>query len=214
MKQLAVFVSGNGSNLQAIIDAIESGRLQGVRIAVVVCNHKSAYGLERAVKHGIPTIYHPWQPYAHAGLTREDYDRDLVAKLQAYPLDLIVLAGWMRIFSMAFLSQYRAVLNIHPALPGTFPGTHAIQDAWEAFGRGDIQHTGVMVHWAPDEAVDAGPVVRSAIVPIYPADTLEELTERVHGVEHDLYVRAIAEVLEVPLLDGAPREGSKDGVTA
>ncbi|MHB1318329.1 MAG: phosphoribosylglycinamide formyltransferase [Anaerolineae bacterium] len=203
MKYLAVFVSGTGTNLQAIIDAIESGRLQNTRISVVVCNKKAAQGLERAKRHVIPTIYLPYLPYRQKGLSREDYDRDLTAKLSAYPVDLVVLAGWMRIFSLEFLRRYPNVVNIHPALPGTFPGMHAIAEAFEAFQRGEITETGVMVHWAPDEAVDSGPVVISQPVPIYHTDTLETLEARVHGVEHDLYVRAIALVLGVELRETA-----------
>jgi formyltetrahydrofolate-dependent phosphoribosylglycinamide formyltransferase len=199
MKHLAVFISGTGTNLQAIIDAIESGRLQGTRISVVVCNRKAAPGLERARQHNIPTVYLPYLPYRQDGLSREDYDRDLIARLEAYPVDLVVLAGWMRIFSMAFLRRYPRVLNIHPALPGTYPGMHAVAEAFDAYRRGEITHTGVMVHWAPDESVDSGPVVVSEAVPIYSSDTLETLEARVHSVEHDLYVRAIAEVLEVGL---------------
>jgi formyltetrahydrofolate-dependent phosphoribosylglycinamide formyltransferase len=199
MKYLAVFVSGTGTNLQAIIDAIESGRLQDTRISVVVCNKKAAQGLERAKQHNIPTIYLPYLPYRQQGLSREDYDRDLTARLGDFPVDLVVLAGWMRIFSLEFLRRYPHVLNIHPALPGTFPGMHAIAEAYEAYQRGEIAETGVMVHWAPDEAVDSGPVVMSQPVAIYPSDTLETLEARVHNVEHDLYVRAIAHVLDVEL---------------
>lgn len=126
MKYLAMLASGNGSNLQAIIDAIESGRLPGVRISVVVADHRDAYALQRAQKHGLPTLYHPFLPYRRANRSREEYDADLAKKLSTYPVDLVVLAGWMRIFSHAFLAHYPTVLNIHPALPGTFPGTHSI----------------------------------------------------------------------------------------
>jgi phosphoribosylglycinamide formyltransferase-1 len=199
MKHLAVFISGTGTNLQAIIDAIESGRLQGTGISVVVCNRKAAPGLERARQHDIPTVYLPYLPYRQQGLSREDYDRDLIARLEAFPVDLVVLAGWMRIFSIEFLRRYPRVLNIHPALPGTFPGMHAIAEAFEAYQRGEITHTGVMVHWAPDESVDSGPVVISEAVPIYADDTLEALEARVHSVEHELYVRAIAQILDVRL---------------
>lgn len=196
MKQLAVLVSGNGSNLQAIIDATESGRLPETRVAVVVSNRKAAYALERAKKHGIPTIYHPLLPYRNAGRSREAYDADLAAKLSAYPLDLVVMAGWMHVFSMAFLKHYpRRVINIHPALPGMFPGVDAIARAYEAFQRGEIAHTGVMIHYAPDEGVDVGPVIAQRVVPIYPQDTLHDLEQRVHAVEHELYIETIAQVL-------------------
>ena len=199
MNYLAVLISGSGTNLQAIIDAIESGRLPDTQISVVVSNRKAAYGLERARRHGIPSIYHPFLPYRKAGRTREEYDTDLAEMLSDYPIDLVVLAGWMHIFTMEFLRHYRRILNIHPALPGAFPGMHAIEEAYEAYQRGEISETGVMIHWAPDEAVDAGPVAACERVPIYPDDTLESLEERIHAVEHDLYVRTIAEVLGVPL---------------
>lgn len=199
MNYLAVLISGSGSNLQAIIDAIESGRLRDTRISVVVSNRKEAYGLERAARHGIPTIYHPMRAYRKAGRSREAYDADLADLLSAYPVDLVVLAGWMHIFTMGFLSRYPRVLNIHPALPGAFPGTHAIQEAWQAYQRGEITETGVMIHWAPDEAVDSGPVEACQRVPILHDDTLEALEARIHAVEHDLYVRTIARVLGAPL---------------
>jgi len=193
VKHLAVLASGNGTNLQAIIDAIEAGRLPQVRISVVVSNRKAAYALKRAEAHGIPTLYHPLRPYRQAGRSREEYDADLAAMLSRYPVDLVVLAGWMHIFTMGFLRHYSGrVLNIHPALPGAFPGTHAIERAYEAFQRGEITHTGVMVHRVPDEGVDEGPVVLQERVPIYPNDTLADLEARIHAVEHALYVRAIA----------------------
>lgn len=199
MNYLAVLISGEGTNLQAIIDAIESGRLPDTQISVVVSNRKNARGLERAQRHGIPTIYHPFLPYRKAGRSREEYDSDLADMLDAYPVDLVVLAGWMHLFTTAFLRRYRRVLNIHPALPGMFPGTHAIERAWEAYKRGEITETGVMIHWVVDEGVDCGPVVACERVPIYPDDTLETLEARIHEVEHRLYVQAIAQVLGLPL---------------
>jgi len=104
----------------------------------------------------------------------------------------------MHILSNAFLRRYPRVLNLHPALPGTFPGMHAIQRAWEAYQRGEIHETGVMVHWVPDERVDEGPVLLLQRVPILPEDTPETLEARVHAVEHDLLPRAIALALGIP----------------
>jgi folate-dependent phosphoribosylglycinamide formyltransferase PurN len=107
-----------------------------------------------------------------------------------------VLAGWMHVLSPAFLSPFpNCVLNLHPALPGSFPGTDAIRRAFGAFGRGEITHTGVMVHWAVPE-VDAGPVVATAAVPIYPTDTLADLETRIHETEHGLLVDALRTVCE------------------
>lgn len=196
MNYLAVLVSGFGSNLQAIIDACESGALPNTQVSVVVSNRKDAYALKRAEAHSIPTIYHPLRPYRLAGRLREEYDADLAKKLSSYPVDLVIQAGWMHVFSMAFLRHFPGrVLNIHPALPGMFPGTHAIERAYEAFQRGEIAHTGVMVHYVPDEGVDVGPVIVQEVVPIYPQDTLQDLEARIHAVEHRIYVQAIAKVL-------------------
>ena len=203
MNYVAAFVSGNGTNLQAIIDAVESGKLPDTEISVVVSNRKAAYALKRAEAHGIPTIYHPLLPYRKTGRSRREYDEDLAKMLAQYPVDLIVLAGWMHVLSMAFLRLYSGkLLNIHPALPGTFPGMHAIERAFEAFQRGEIQRTGVMIHRVPDEGVDVGPVVVQRTVPISPDDTLEDLESRVHAVEHELYVEAIAEALGLSLPPG------------
>jgi formyltetrahydrofolate-dependent phosphoribosylglycinamide formyltransferase len=192
-QQLAVLISGSGSNLQAIIGAIAADRLDA-HIAVVVSNRRAAFGLLRAERAGIPTLCFPWAPYKDAGRPREEYDAGLAAQLAAYTPDLVVLAGWMHILSPAFLDHFPGrVLNLHPALPGQFAGTHAIERAYEAFQRGKIDRTGVMVHWVVPE-VDAGPVIASAEVPIYPTDSLDDLEARVHATEHRLLVQAIAAV--------------------
>lgn len=193
---LAVLISGSGSNLQAIIDAVADGRLPA-RIAVVVSNRKAAYGLERAEKAGIPTRYHPLKPYRDAGRSREEYDADLAALLADYGPDWVVLAGWMHIFSHAFLQHYpHRVVNLHPALPGQFPGAHAIDDALAAFERGEIDHTGVMVHLVPDERVDEGPVLATREVPIQPGDSHDSLAARIHAAEHDLLVATLRQLVE------------------
>jgi len=195
-RRLAVLISGSGTNLQAIIDACASGALPDTEVAVVVSNRKAAYGLQRAQAHGIPTIYHPLRPYRLAERSREEYDADLAEQLAPYAVDLIIQAGWMHLFTMAFLSHYPGrVLNIHPALPGAFPGIHGIEEAFEAYRRGEIDRTGVMIHRVPDEAVDEGPVIACREVPILPDDTLETLEARIHATEHALYVDAIAEEL-------------------
>jgi formyltetrahydrofolate-dependent phosphoribosylglycinamide formyltransferase len=190
---LAVLISGSGTNLQAIIDATRAGALDAT-IAVVVANRRQAYGLTRARQAGIPTLYFPLKPYRDAGRSREEYDADLAQRVAAYAPDLIVLAGWMHVFTAAFLDRFpQRVINLHPALPGQFAGTHAIARAFAAFQRGEIDHTGVMVHWViPD--VDAGPVLASEAVPIYPTDTLDDLEARIHAVEHRLLVDTIRQV--------------------
>jgi phosphoribosylglycinamide formyltransferase-1 len=192
---LAVLISGSGSNLQAIIDAVEDGRLPA-RIAVVVSNRKAAYGLERAEAAGIPSRYHPLKPYRDAGQERTEYDADLAAILAEYAPDWVVLAGWMHIFTNAFIDHYpNRIVNLHPALPGQFPGAHAIDDALTAFGRGEVDHTGVMVHLVPDERVDEGPVLATRSVPILPDDTHDSLAARIHATEHKLLVETLAQLV-------------------
>ena len=188
--RLAVLISGNGSNLQAVIDATQADALHA-RIVLVVSNRREAYGLVRAARAGIPACAFPLGPYRDAGRPREAYDADLAGIVAGCEPDLVVLAGWMHVLSAAFLDRFPGrVLNLHPALPGQFAGTHAIQRAHEAFQRGEITHTGVMVHWVVPE-VDAGPVIAQTEVPIDPADTLEDLEARVHATEHRLLVDAI-----------------------
>jgi formyltetrahydrofolate-dependent phosphoribosylglycinamide formyltransferase len=112
--------------------------------------------------------------------------------------DYVILAGWMRILSSFFLSNFpNRVINLHPALPGMFPGTHAIERAFEAYQRREIDHTGVMVHLVPDEGVDNGPVLTTAIVPIDEDDTLESLETRVHQTEHTLLVNTLKSVISL-----------------
>lgn len=197
MTRLAILISGHGSNLQALIDACERGDLPGVEIAVVVSNRCAAYGLERAWRHGLPALCHPLAPYRQRGLSRADYDADLARLLQERGVDWVVLAGWMHVLSDAFLSRFpNRVLNLHPALPGHFPGTDAIARAHTAAERGEIERTGVMVHLVPDELVDAGPVLRQEEVPIRPGESLEELEARIHAVEHRLLVEAVRQVTQ------------------
>lgn len=192
-QRLAILISGSGSNLQAIIDAATVGRLNA-QIVLVVSNRRDAYGLQRAERAGIPTLYFPLKPYSDAGRPRAQYDADLAEQVAICAPDLVVLAGWMHVLSPAFLDRFPGrVLNLHPALPGQFAGTHAIQRAYEAFQRGEIDHTGVMVHWVVPE-VDAGPVVASAEVVIYPGDSLDDLEARMHAAEHRLLVEAIRQV--------------------
>lgn len=189
--RLVVLISGNGSNLQALIDATQSGQLDA-EIVLVVSNRKAAFGLERAKQAGIETFYHPLKPYRDKGMTREDYEADLSYKISRYKPDLIVLAGWMHIFGPDFLADFTdKVINLHPALPGEFPGTQAIERAFAAYQRGEITRSGIMVHHVIPE-VDAGTVIVQAEVPFQQGDTLAAFTERMHTTEHKLIVDAVA----------------------
>ena len=199
MIKIAILISGNGSNLQAILDAVASGDLPGAQVALVVSNRKDAYGMQRAFKHGIPVVYFPKLPYTNAGRPRADYDADLARIVQGFDVEWVVQAGWKHIFTDAFIRYFpNRIVNLHPALPGMFPGAHGIEEAYQAYRRGEIQHTGVMVHLVPDEAVDAGPVVAQVEVPILPEDTLEDLETRIHAGEHRLLIAALQQLLASP----------------
>jgi phosphoribosylglycinamide formyltransferase-1 len=189
--RLVVLLSGSGTNLQAILDACREGIL-AAQVAAVFSNKSGAFGLERARNAGVPAVAKP-KPKEQ---DRQEYDSELADLVAAYQPDWVILAGWMRVLSSNFLSRFpNRVINLHPALPGAFPGTHAIERAFEAFGRGEIQNTGVMVHRVPDEGVDSGPVLLQEEVPILAADTLETLETRVHSAEHRLLVAAISKAI-------------------
>jgi len=192
--RLIVFISSSGTNLQAIIDAIAAKQL-AAEIVLVVSNRKAAYGLVRAQTAGISTLYFPLKSYLEDGRGREAYERDLAAKIKLYRPKLIVLAGWMHVLSAIFLEQFpNQVINLHPALPGAFPGTEAIRRTFESYQRGEVQHGGCMVHYTVPE-VDAGRVIVQAVVPIKPDDTLEMFETRLHAAEHQLIVEAVRKVL-------------------
>jgi formyltetrahydrofolate-dependent phosphoribosylglycinamide formyltransferase len=180
--------SGNGSNLQALIDAIDEGGLEA-RIVAVISDQSDAFALDRGRAAHIPTHLLMRQ----AGESRSDYDLRLAELVAANEPDLVILAGWMRLLSMNFLSRFPdRVINIHPALPTELPGVGAIERAWEEYLAGHRTYSGVMVHLVPDEGVDNGPVIASVTVPI-PADTdLEGFRAQMHAVEHALLPAAIA----------------------
>ena len=193
--RLVVLISGNGSNLQAIFDACESGELDA-KVISVFSNKADAYGLTRTKNAGVEAIYFPKQKNE----SREEYDTRLAVYVSTYLPDYIILAGWMRILSSSFLSYFpNRVINLHPALPGMFPGTHAIERAFTAYQCGEILQTGVMVHLVPDEGVDNGPVLAAETVSIEPTDTLETLETRVHETEHKLLVNTLKSLLSVKI---------------
>jgi formyltetrahydrofolate-dependent phosphoribosylglycinamide formyltransferase len=190
--RLVVLISGNGSNLQAILDACASGHLDA-EVVSVISNKADAYGLVRASKAGVSAIYLPKGEKE----SREEYDARLATCVSASLPDYVILAGWMRILSFAFLSSFaQPVINLHPALPGMFPGTHAIERAYNAYQRGEIDRAGVMVHLVPDEGVDNGPVLGLQEIHFVPDESLERFEARVHEVEHKLFVDTLKKILK------------------
>jgi phosphoribosylglycinamide formyltransferase-1 len=186
VKTIGILISGRGSNLQAIIDAVAAGRLDA-RIAVVISNRANAAGLERAARAGIETVVLPHRTYP----TREDYDRALVAELRTRGVDLVCLAGFMRLLSATFVEAFpHAVLNVHPSLLPAFPGVDAQRQALDH----GVKITGATVHLVTPE-LDAGPIVVQAPVPVFDDDTVETLAARILVEEHRLYPQAIATVL-------------------
>ncbi|HYB20306.1 MAG TPA: phosphoribosylglycinamide formyltransferase [Thermodesulfobacteriota bacterium] len=181
MVNLGVLVSGSGSNLQAIIDNIEAGRLDA-KIKIIISNVPDAYALERAKKHGIPSTIIP-----HKGLKRKEYDQKLVEALKASGVELVVLAGFMRIITHVLLRAFpMKVMNIHPALLPAFPGTHV----WQAEVDYGVKFAGCTVHFV-DEGTDTGPIIIQAVVPVYDDDTAETLNARILKQEHKVFSQAI-----------------------
>jgi phosphoribosylglycinamide formyltransferase-1 len=192
LSRFVVLISGNGSNLQAILEACASVELSATVVSVI-SNKADAYGLVRAKNAGVEAIHFPKQENE----SRRDYDARLAAYVSSCSPDYVILAGWMRILSSAFLSSFpNRVINLHPALPEIFPGTHAIERAFEAYQRRQIKHTGVMVHLVPDEGVDNGPVLAQQEIHFQPEESLEQFEARVHQVEHKLLVNTLKSILE------------------
>jgi phosphoribosylglycinamide formyltransferase-1 len=182
---LGVLISGRGSNLQAIIDAIASGRLIA-RIGVVISNRADAAGLERAAMAGIETLVLSHKGYAN----RADYDRSLARELKARSVEIVCLAGFMRLLGPAFIEQFPAsVLNIHPSLLPAFPGLDAQRQAFEH----GVKVAGATVHLVTPE-LDAGPIILQESIPVLDDDTAETLAQRILSVEHRLYPEAIARI--------------------
>jgi formyltetrahydrofolate-dependent phosphoribosylglycinamide formyltransferase len=193
--RVAVLISGSGSNLQALIDACKSGKLEA-EIVLVVSNRKAAFGLERAKNAGIETLYFPLKPYRDAGRTREEYDADLASSIAAFKPDLIVCAGWMHIDSGALIERFPGrIINLHPALPGEFPGAHGIEDAFAAWQLGKIARSGCMVHHVIKD-LDAGEPIATREIPFESNDTLETYSEKIHKAEHEIIVQATKITLE------------------
>jgi phosphoribosylglycinamide formyltransferase-1 len=180
--KFAVFASGHGSNLQAIIDAVKAGTITG-ELALVVSNNRKAPALKRAQDAGIKTLFLNPQDYA----TPTSYDRQLTIHLKQEQIDFIVLAGYMRLVSAFFVKTYaRKILNIHPSLLPSFKGLDGIKDAF-TYG---AKVTGATVHFV-DEKMDHGPIILQDAIKIAESDTIETLTEKIHKIEHRIYPKAI-----------------------
>ncbi|MET0577037.1 MAG: phosphoribosylglycinamide formyltransferase [Ilumatobacteraceae bacterium] len=190
--RIVVLVSGNGSNLQAILDASADGRVAG-RVVAVVSNRADVFALQRADAAGVPAVHigpAPDEP-------RAEYDARLADVVAGFEPDLVVLAGWMRILTMSFLGWFPGqVINLHPALPGDLPGTDSIRRAWDAALAGERTATGVMVHLVPDDGIDDGPTLSTRTVDIDTGESFEAFEASMHAVEHDLLVATVASICD------------------
>ncbi len=177
--RLAVFVSGSGSNLQAIIDA----KIPTVEIVLVFSNNPGAYAIERIKGRGIPSLVIDHRGYS----SREDYEKEILRSIEPYSIDLIALAGFMRVLSPYMVSRFKnRMMNIHPALLPAFAGVNSVKKALE-YG---VKYAGCTVHFV-DEGVDTGPIILQSVVPIFDTDTEDSLLDRIHSEEHRIYPEAI-----------------------
>jgi phosphoribosylglycinamide formyltransferase 1 len=186
-KRIGVLLSGRGSNFEALAESVAAGRLREAEIAIVISNREGAPGIEKAKQRKIPTRVIPSK-----GLERETYDRQVVAALNEQDVELVCLAGYMRLLSPFFVASFpNRILNIHPSLLPSFPGLEAQR---QALGYG-VKFAGCTVHFV-DENLDAGPIVLQATVPVRDDDTEETLSSRILREEHRIYTEAVRIVLE------------------
>jgi len=186
-KRIGVLLSGRGSNFEALAESVSAGRIPNAEIAIVISNQPDALGLKKAEARGVPSRMIPSK-----GLQREAYDRQVAAVLQEYKVDLICLAGYMRLLSPYFVAAFpQKILNIHPSLLPSFPGLEAQKQALEH----GVKFAGCTVHFV-DENLDAGPIILQAVVPVLDNDDEHALSERILKEEHRIYSEAARIVLE------------------
>jgi formyltetrahydrofolate-dependent phosphoribosylglycinamide formyltransferase len=193
MKNIIVLISGNGSNLEAIINACKNNKINA-KIDLVISNKDNAYGLVRANNNNILNIV---VKYNRKIESRTAYELRLINEIEKNTnnIDLVILAGWMLLLTPVFINKFNnKIINLHPALPGKFPGINAIERAFISYKKNLIKHTGVMVHYVIEE-VDAGEVIDTINVIIEPTDTLESLTEKVHYNEKKVLISAIQKII-------------------
>lgn len=184
--RLAILISGRGSNMAALIDAAKSGQIPDAEVAVVISDQSAAPGLQKANECGIETVV-----VARRERSREEHDLEIIAALRARKIDLVCLAGYMRILSRDFIEAYRGrILNIHPSLLPSFTGLDAQKQALEH----GAKVAGCTVHFV-DETLDGGPIIAQCKVPVFEDDTVETLSARILDQEHELYPEAVATVL-------------------
>ena len=184
--RLGILISGRGSNMLALADAVREGRVPSAEVAVIISDRADAVGLERAKERGLQTVV-----VERRGRSREEHDREIAATLREHQVDLVCLAGYMRLLSPEFVNAFRGrILNIHPSLLPDFPGLHPHQQALQA----GVEESGCTVHLV-DETLDGGPIIAQRLVPVLVGDTEETLAARILEQEHKLYAEAVGMVI-------------------
>lgn len=187
MKKLAIFASGSGTNFQAIVDGVKTGKITA-EVALMVCDKKGAFVIERAVKEQIPTFVFQAKDYE----SKADYEKEILHLLKEKEIDFIVLAGYMRLIGPTLLNEYEGrIVNIHPSLLPAFPGKDAIGQALRA----GVKVSGVTVHYV-DAGMDTGPIIAQKAIEIAEDDTVETVAGKIHQVEHELYPKVIQQLME------------------
>ena len=187
MMKIAIFASGNGSNFEAIAQAVEKQDIQA-EIAVLFCDQKSAFVLERAAKYQVPTVSFSPKDFS----SKVDYENEIKRMMHEFDVELIVLAGYMRIVGLTLLEALKKkIINLHPSLLPSFPGLHGIQDAFD-YG---VKVSGITIHYI-DEGVDTGPIIAQVPTEITAEDTLESLEEKIHQLEHYWYPKVLGEIIQ------------------
>jgi len=188
MKNIAVFASGSGSNFAAILEAIKDGKLEA-NVMLLVCDQPNAYAITRAEEAGIPTFVFRAKDYS----SKEDYEQEISAHLKLNQVDLVVLAGYMRLIGSTLLTDFEGrIINIHPSMLPAFPGKDAIGQALAA----RVKVSGVTVHYV-DAGMDTGPIIAQQAVTVEEDETKESLQKKIHEVEHILYPAVISQLLKV-----------------
>lgn len=187
MKKLAIFASGNGSNFEALVTGIQQQKI-AAQVVLLVCDQPTALVIQRAQRLKIPVWTAEFKQFAD----KAAFETAILAQLRQHGVELILLAGYMRIIGPTLLQAYpQRIINIHPALLPKFPGRHGIEDAFAA----GVTETGVTIHYV-DAGVDSGPIIQQAVVPVAPQDTLASLSRRIHQTEHRLYLQSLVKILE------------------
>ena len=194
--RIAILISGRGSNMVALAEAVRDGRIANANVAIVISDQSNAAGLVKAKELGIETLV-----VERRGRPRAEHDREVMAALQSHHIDLVCLAGYMRVLSREFIAAYRGrILNVHPSLLPAFPGLDAQKQALEH----GVESSGCTVHFV-DETLDGGPIIAQRVVPVHDDDTVESLSVRILEEEHQLYPEAVARVLRK--IRGLPAAG-------